>query len=318
MKNNYFKLILFFALSSFVFSCSNEDEQQAQKPTIDKVELGLGNNEIGVIGQDFHFNAEITAGDKIKNVEIKIDQISTETYSKVWSHQIIWEQYAGAKNTVVHKHFDIPADAAEGKYSFLIVVTDQNGTKLEERRTLTIYAPENLPLDLKFDFGIDAVDSDFAPIKVIYAQRSIYDSESYKSDEPINEDEFLAPVVNIAAIKGDGKMYCLIINKKHNHRPETITAIDFSKAVVVDVWEHKNIQQSQLGSNMFDFSTNPLTILYPAIKIGATSDKNLPSPNAVSNLKKWESGQYYVGFIYHNTTYNMTLFHYGEIKVQMK
>lgn len=317
MKNNYFKLIFLFALSSFVLSCSNDDEQQAQKPTIDKIELGLGNNEIGVIGQDFHFNAEITAGDKIKNVEIKIDQISTETYSKVWSHEIIWEQYAGAKNTVVHKHFDIPEDAAEGKYSFLIVVTDENGTKLEDRRTINIYAPENLPLDLKFDFGIDAVDSDFNPIRVMYAQRNIYGSEFYKSEEPINENEFLAPIVNVAAIKGDGKMYCLIINKKHNHRPETIASIDFSKAVVADFWEHKNLTKSQSGSNMFNFATNPLTILSSSIKIGAASDKNFPSPSPVLNLKKWESGQYYVGFIYHNTTYNMTLFHYGEITVKM-
>lgn len=315
MRTKHFRLL--FVLCLFTFTACDNDEQQAQKPTIDKVELGLGNNEIGVIGQDFHFNAEITAGDKIKNVEIKIDQISTETYSKVWSYGIIWEQYAGGKNALVHKHFDIPADAAEGKYSFLIVVTDQNGTKLEERRTINIYAPENLPLDLKFDFGIDAVDSDFNPIRVMYAQRNIYGDEFYKSEEPINENEFLAPIVNIAAIKGEGRMYCLIINKKHNHRPETIASIDFSKAVVADFWQHKNLEKSQSGSNMFNFETNPLTIFYPSIKIGAPSDKNVPSPSPISNLKKWESGQYYVGFIYHNTTYNMTLFHYGEITVHM-
>lgn len=210
MKNNYFKLICLFTLSLFVLSCSNDDEQQAQKPTIDKIELGLGNNEIGIIGQDFHFNAEIKAGDKIKNIEIKIDQIITETYSKAWSHQIIWEQYAGVKNAIVHKHFDIPADAAEGKHSFLIVVTDQNGTKIEERRTLNIYAPENLPLDLKFDFGIDAVDSNFNNIRIMYSLGNIYDNGFYKSDEAINENEFLAPVVSIAAIKGDGRMLSLI------------------------------------------------------------------------------------------------------------
>lgn len=295
----------------------NDNEQVAQTPTIDKVELGLGNNEIGVINEDFHFNAEITAGDKIKNVEIKIDQISTETYSKVWSHQIIWEQYAGTKNAVVHKHFDIPEDAAEGKYNFIIVVTDTNGTQLEERRTLNIYATENLPIDFKFEFGIEAVTSDFKPIRTLYSQRNIYDNESYKSEENIHENEFLSPIVNIASIKGEGKMYCLIINKKHNYRPETIASIDFSKTVVADYWEHKNLSKSEFGSNMYNFATTPLTILSPSIKIGATSDKNFPSPNPIQNLKKWESGQYYVGFIYHNTTYNMTLFHYGEITVQM-
>lgn len=316
MKTKQFRLLFFLCILPFI-AC-NDDEQLAQKPTIDKVELGLGNNEIGVINQDFHFNAEITAGEKIKDVKIKIDQINTETYSKVWSHQIIWEQYAGAKNAVVHKHFNIPANAVEGKYNFIIIVTDTNGTQLEEKRTLNIYAPENLPIDLKFEFGIEAVDSDFKHIRTLYSQRNIYDTESYKSEENIHENEFLSPIVNIASIKGEGKMYCLIINKKHNHKPETIGSIDFSKSIVADYWEHKNLSKSEFGSNMYNFTTTPLTILSPAIKIGAASDKNFPIPNPVQNLKKWESGQYYVGFIYHNTTYNMTLFHYGEITVQMK
>jgi len=122
-------------------SCSNDDnntEQVKAISTIDKIELGLGNNETGTIGEDFHFNAEVTAGDKIKNVQVKIVQKSTETYSKVWSHEITWTQYADAKNATVHKHFDIPEDAAEGKYDFIITVNDQNGTKLEVKRNITI------------------------------------------------------------------------------------------------------------------------------------------------------------------------------------
>ena len=131
MKTKQFKLLFFLCILSFI-AC-NDDEQVAQKPTIDKVELGLGNNEIGVINQDFHFNAEITAGEKIKDVKIKIDQINTETYSKVWSHQIIWEQYAGAKNAVVHKHFNIPANAAEGKYNLLLSLPTRMEPNLKKK-----------------------------------------------------------------------------------------------------------------------------------------------------------------------------------------
>lgn len=145
------KIFAAFIIAAFSFTaCDNNDadpaDQDLAKPTIDKIELGLGNNEIGVIGEDFHFNAEVVAGDKIEKVQIKIVQRTTETYSKVWSHEINWPQYAGAKNATIHKHFDIPAEAVEGKYDFLIIITDQNGTKLEIKKNLTLYTAANLPV----------------------------------------------------------------------------------------------------------------------------------------------------------------------------
>lgn len=42
------------------------------------------------------------------------------------------------KNATVHKHFDIPENAVEGKYDFTIIVNDENGTTLEEKRNITI------------------------------------------------------------------------------------------------------------------------------------------------------------------------------------
>lgn len=134
------KLILASLFAAITFSsCSNDDSEQKQAiPKIDKIEIGLGNNETATIGADFHFNAEVTAADKIKNVQVKIVQKSTETYSKTWSHELTWTQYADSKNATVHKHFDIPEDAAEGKYDFIIIVNDQNGSKLEVKKNLTI------------------------------------------------------------------------------------------------------------------------------------------------------------------------------------
>lgn len=136
MKTTKLILASLFAAMAFT-SCSNDDSESAI-PSIDKIELGLNNSETATIGADFHFNAEVTAADKIENVQVKIVQRSTETYSKVWSHEITWTQYAGAKNATVHKHFDIPEDAAEGKYDFIIIVNDQNGSKLEVKKNLTI------------------------------------------------------------------------------------------------------------------------------------------------------------------------------------
>ncbi|SER97831.1 DUF4625 domain-containing protein [Pedobacter rhizosphaerae] len=321
MKKNYKKILLMIFLTvSALGACKkdNPTQKEAPLPTIDKVEVGLNNNEVGVIGRDFHFNANVLAGEKINVIKIKIQQISGETYAKPWNYEIVWEQYKGAKNTTVHKHFDIPSTAVEGKYDFIITVLDENGTSLEEKRKIQIYSSQNLPVDLSFDFGIDAVDVDFKPVRIQYSLQNIYDSAKYKSEDPINKNEFLAPIVSIASVKGDGKMYCLIINKKHNHRPETIAAIDFTKAIVADVWEHKSLTKSEFATNMFNFSTTPMTIVYPSIKIGTDKDKNIPLANPIANLKAWESGDYYVGFIYHNSTYNMGMYHYAEVKINME
>lgn len=138
MKTTKRILASLFATIAFT-SCSNDDSEQKRAiPKIDKIELGLSNSETATIGADFHFNAEVTAADKIENVQVKIAQKNTEKYSKVWSHEITWAQYAGAKNATVHKHFDIPEDAPEGKYDFIIIVNDQNGSKLEVKKNLTI------------------------------------------------------------------------------------------------------------------------------------------------------------------------------------
>lgn len=319
MKSIAYRITLIvLSLGLMWTGCKKEKTDLTQKlPSISNIEIGLGNNQIGVIGEDFHFNADIEAGERIDLVQIKIQQQNGEAYAAVWSHEINWEQYKGARNTNIHKHFTIPVEAVEGKYDFLIIVTDENGTRLEEKHTLQLYKPENLPVDLRFDFGIDAVDDNFNNIRVQYNLQTIFDSVLYKGAEPISKDEFLVPVVSLAGVKGDGKLYCLIINKKHNHRPETIAAIDFSKVVVADVWEHKALVQTAFASNMFDFSTSPLSIIYPSIKIGAAQDKNAPSPNPVSGSKAWESGSYYVGFVYYNSTYNMGVYHYGDITVKM-
>jgi acid stress-induced BolA-like protein IbaG/YrbA len=133
-------------ISSFT-ACKkdNEESPDLAQPTIENLEIGLNNNEIGVIGTDFHFNADILVSGKIENVQVKIQPRSGETYAKPWSHEITWDTYKDAKNATVHKHFYIPTDAAEGKFDFIIIVNDQNGSKLELKKNLTIYAEANAP-----------------------------------------------------------------------------------------------------------------------------------------------------------------------------
>jgi len=142
-------IAVFLLIAASFASCKKENESLPENPmpSIDNIEVGLRNNETGIIGKDFHLNANVVAGDKIETVQVKIIPRSGETYSKSWNHEISWDQYKDTRNATVHKHFDIPADAAEGKYDFLIIVNDQNGTKLEVKRSITIYSEANAPFD---------------------------------------------------------------------------------------------------------------------------------------------------------------------------
>jgi hypothetical protein len=303
------RVIAAVLLLAFTFTACKKDKQsdpELPKPTIDNVEIGLNDNEIGIIGRDFHFNVEVLAATKIESISIKIVQRASETYLKEFSYEKSWPQYKDAKNATVHEHFTI-SEAPEGKYDFLIVVKDQNGSTLEEKRTITLVLPENLPVNptvTTYTFQKDG-----APFYTM-TRGGFYDPATAKygnGSNQINKNQILLYLATIGSTKGDGKMYILMINKKHNHRPETINAIDFSKAIILDVIEHKNVINVGAFTN-----TRP----YPTLSIGSANDNNTPTPNPISGLKAWESGNYYIGVVYNNTTYNTGTFNYIEVQVQ--
>ncbi|RPD47642.1 DUF4625 domain-containing protein [Hymenobacter sediminis] len=300
-------LLLFATLFT---ACNDDDEPEpAAQPTISNVEIGLGNNGIGEIGDDFHLNVDIVAGDKIDLVQVKIQQRAGETYTKPWQHEITWEQFKGAKNTTVHKHFTIPADAPEGKYDFWIIVTDENGAKLEEKREISLWQEANLPVNPQLAFfTIYTNDENLA----------FYDQGAFKPGAKLKRNDKFTSHAALSGVKGDGKMYLLLINKKLNHRPESIEQIDFSKAIVYDVYEHKNMATSgTFSNNVFDIETYTIVRGWPNFTIGAATDNNAPTPNPINGTKAWESGTYYYGVVYKNTTYNMSFFHYIEVPVEL-
>lgn len=284
-----------------------EPEQELAKPKIENVEIGLNNNEIGIINADFHLNADITAGDKINLVQVKIQQRSSETYSKTWSHEINWTQYKGAKNTNVHKHFTIPAEAPEGKYDFIIIVTDENGAKLEEKRNITIYAAANVPVNPS------------ASIFNLFSNgaRFYRNGNFITPGSSLNKGDKLNSQVTLSNVKGSGKMYLLLINKKHNHKPEAIDKIDFSKAIVYDIYEHKDVANSFFFTNTpFDATTNTSIRSWPDMIIGNSTDNNIPA-TSINGAKAWETGTYYFGVVYLNTTYKIGFYQYIEVPVNM-
>ncbi|MGV3603031.1 MAG: DUF4625 domain-containing protein [Dyadobacter fermentans] len=263
-----------------------EADSDKPKPTIDNVEIGLNNNEVGVIGSDFHFNVDIVAADKIDIVEVKIVQREGETYAKKWGYEKKWEQHKGAKNTNIHSHFDIPVDATDGIYDFWIIVHDMNGAKLEEKRKITLWSADKLPVNPQ-----------------VYVFNTFLNGDINATT--VKKGEKLFMISRLTGVKDDGKMYMLLINKKHNHRPETVSAIDFNKAIVYDMREHKGIANTSEFVNM----DPPGDFL-----IGAAKD---PKGTAISGDKAWESGTYYLAMVYTNTTHNMSTFQYKEIKIDM-
>lgn len=314
MKKSIKILCLLVTLISLVITGCKKDNESVPdlaKSTLDKVEIGLNNNSIGTIGRDFHFNAEVIAATKIESISIRIEPKKEEIYTKVWRFEKEWPQYKNAKNALVHEHFNIPSDAAEGKYDFLITVKDQNGSVLEEKGEINLYMADNLPIDPQlFSLYVGTVDNTYKLVKEIY---NSFNPE--KADFRISKDELLTIRGAISGLKGDGKAVMVLINKKHNHKPETIDAIDYSKTIVVDVAQHIGVPASGSFSTTTDRSTTPVTLRKPVLKIGASVDNNTPTGNAISGLKTWETGKYYLGIIYKNTTHNIGMFSYIEISI---
>ncbi|WP_222943948.1 DUF4625 domain-containing protein [Pedobacter sp. N36a] len=147
MKTTKMMAMLLFFFIAFS-ACKKEKERiELAKPTADNIEIGTANNKQALRGRDFHFNAAVIAASKIKAVQLRILQKSTEKYSNTWKLEFDWQEYIGTKNTNVHQHFTVPAEAPEGKYDFLFIVQDENGTKLEIKEEITITDPTNMPVD---------------------------------------------------------------------------------------------------------------------------------------------------------------------------
>ena len=138
MKKLLTRYLLLLIAIGVIAACSDDPDPVLDSPSIYNLEIGSGDNGIGVIGKDFHFEADVTAGERIDTVEILIRQKAGQTYSGEWSLSLIWDQYKGLKNTNIHRHFDIPEDAVAGLYDFVVRVLDENGTVTEVIRDINL------------------------------------------------------------------------------------------------------------------------------------------------------------------------------------
>lgn len=309
MKTKIHNILLLLFAGLLFASCDVNNEDSPTEPTIDGVEIGSGNNGQGIIGRDFHFDMNVVAGDLIESVQVKIEQRSDETYSSEWSFEITWDEYEGMKNTNVHKHFNIPEEAPEGHYDFLIIVNDQNGTQLEEVRTINIYLPENLPVDPQLSIFNITKNGDF-----------IYRNGEFRGEPQFLKNDTLTSQVGISGVKGDGIMYILLIKKSLGYRPESVDDIDFNKATVYDVFEHENEEEVDTFTNVvIEIDPETLDVIIvresPDLTIGANTDNNTPA-NFLDGDKAWVNGEYYFGVVYTNTTHDISFYNYVEFEIE--
>lgn len=276
------------------------------KPTYEDLEIGSGNNKSGIIGRDFHFNANILAGSKIMNITLRIRQKPDKTYDKKWDgFEKKWPEHVGAKNAEVHSHFNIPADASEGVHDFFLIIEDENGQKIEHKADLTLVDPKNLPVDIEHDW-------------IMWHNGKLLKSDIGEYVENANDVVFkrgdkLKFNGNIWGTRDDGTIYILLIKSIAKHTPETVADIDFSKAIVVSKRTHVGLP----GGSWFRSREGALGNLTGGeITIGATMDNN-PEANSIDGAKSWETGTYQLVSVYTNSTHKLSSFKSTLIKVQI-
>lgn len=274
-------------------SCKKDGEApEISQPKAENIEIGYANNKQAIRGRDFHFNADLLAGDKIESVQVKILPKAGETYTSSWKMEIAWDEFKGLKNANVHKHFTIPLEAPEGKFDFFFIVNDANGSKLELKEDFQIFDAANMPVDPVVDRDIFSRNDEM----IYYMNTYVENPLLFKKG-----DKFTARA-QIKQIQGDGILYTALIKRTLNHFPETIDKLDLTKAIIISKVVHKDLGPA---SKVNTYKLVDGTLSGDDIIIGAEKD-GLGSQ--IAGDRQWQSGQYNLVILYKNTTFNMSTF----------
>jgi hypothetical protein len=292
MRQRLKQIILLFLFTSILAACDEHNDPIPAGPTADNIEIGYSNNKQAIRGRDFHLNADVIAGDKISSVMVKILQKSSATYSADWKMELVWEEFKGVKNTNVHKHFTIPAEAPEGTYDFLLIVKDENGTKLEIKEDLVIIDAANMPVDPYVDRDIFSRNDTM----IYYMNTYVENPLVFKKG-----DKFTART-QVKQIQGDGVLYTALVKRKLSYFPETVSQLDMNKAIIVAKTQHTGLAPASSVSTLKNVNG-----VWGGDDITIGDSKDVLG-NDISGDKAWESGQYNLVILYHNTSYNVSTF----------
>jgi len=290
MGQRFKQILLLFLFTGILAACKDDNEPVPTMPTASNIEIGYANNKQAIRGRDFHLNADVIAGDKISSVLVKILPKTGQTYSSDWKMELAWEEFKGTKNTNVHKHFTIPAQAPEGKYDFVFIVNDQNGSKLEIKEDFVIIDAANMPVDPLIDRDIFSRNDTI----IYYMNTYVENPLVFKKG-----DQFTART-QVKQIQGDGILYTALIKRKLNYFPETVGQLDMSKAIIIAKTQHTGLGPASSVSTLKNVNG---AWGGDAIVIGDSKDV---LGNAISGDKAWESGAYNLVILYHNETFNVS------------
>ncbi len=97
-------------------------------PEITITETGEGNSKTAVAGGEMHLEAEISAPNKIAEIEVELHNTAAD-YEKEFKYT---GKYLGETSAHFHEHLAVPADAPAGEYHLHFTVTDADGNSTTE------------------------------------------------------------------------------------------------------------------------------------------------------------------------------------------
>ncbi len=127
---------------TLILSCKKHAATVREKPGIEIKEIGLDNSGIAYTNNELHLDARLTAAGRIAEIKVQITLAETN-YG--WDFVKTYTSYAGLKDAHFHEHIAVPENARPGKYSLLMVVTDQAGEKTQVKANFEIVRDLSLP-----------------------------------------------------------------------------------------------------------------------------------------------------------------------------
>lgn len=142
MKTIFKTIIIAIFTITLVTSCKNDEV--IEKPSFSDMEIGKDNSKQAYIGDELHVEGNINAPGKIKTVQLTIhpeDEHEHEGEEEHgWELDTIYTKFDGLKNSTLHEHIDISAEAEEGEYHLHLIVVDYEGNTASIEEHIDIIA----------------------------------------------------------------------------------------------------------------------------------------------------------------------------------
>lgn len=139
----YFTLAILFTSICSVFTACDDNKGDTEKPIIDLHAPTEG--AVLKTGSHIHFDMDLSDNDELRSYKVDIHsaaghshdtkaEASVTIFNKSWPLE--------GRNAHIHHHeIEIPANAAEGKYHFMVYCTDKSGNESYIVRSIE-FAPE--------------------------------------------------------------------------------------------------------------------------------------------------------------------------------